>query len=323
MKRFLGLLGLALLINSCDDGNLVVEDFNFDTGKATKCSLTNNLIYKLKENESFAINFPEDTFPTDATTVGTPKTVKLEGKGSVSYTFFDGKVAAANICDIERPISPNPTSRWTATTGNMEITTTAIIDDSDKTNNSTKITGYNHYIEFKNITFNKSNGNPETFQTKVFGNYEVSVSGLVVKGKYEQLKKCSINPNLIYGIDSNNALTLDLDPALLTNAIDGTPSVALLGSSKNILKYTLYKNDGTLKDDYFCNTPTPTLPTIDQLWTGDVGVDGVSGIISISRKTTSLASIYTITLNKVTFKKGNSNFKLGDTFVFGTLTVLK
>jgi hypothetical protein len=325
MNRFLFFLSFTFLLNSCNDGNLQVENFNFDSsGEAAKCSLSNSIVYKLKGNEAFIINFPETTFPTDATPVNVPKVVSLETNKTVSYTFFNGKVTPANICDIERPISPAATGRWTANTGDMVITTTAIIDDSDKTNNSTRITGYNHYIEFKNITFIKTDGVPETFQTKAFGNYVAKITPLVVKSGNDLLKKCATTtPNLIYGIDGNNTLTLEIDPNLLATATDNTPSTGLIGDKKNILKYTLFKNDGTIRDDYFCNTTIPTLPTISQTWLGENGIEGVSGMVSVAKKTFATTIEYTITLNKVSLRLGNSSFKIGDTFVYGTYKVSK
>jgi hypothetical protein len=319
MKRFLGLLAFALLLNGCDDGNLVVEDFNFDKVEAVSCGITNNLVYKLNQKESFVIDVPSGTFVNDATPTGIPKTVTLGGTSNVYYNFYDGTVTAGNICDIIRPTSPNITSRWIASSGTMVITTTPVIDDSDKINNSTKITGYNNYIEFKNITFTKSDGTPEKFESKVFGNYKTNVTALIVKGNYEPLTKCAtITPNLIYGIDGNNALTLDIDPDLINKAVVGTPIVGLIGT-KNILTYTIFKSDGTLKTDYFCVTPSPTIPSKDQTWVANAGVTDVSGIVEVTKTSFGTDFKYTIVLKKVTLKKDNSSFILGDKFVYGYL----
>jgi hypothetical protein len=322
MKRFLGLLAFALLLNSCDDGNLVVEDFNFDKVDATSCDAKSNLIYKLNEKESIVITVPEGTFVNDATPTDKPKIVTLGGSNNVYYNFYDGKVTAGNICDVIRPTSPNITSRWTASSGTMVITTTPVIDDSDNINNSTKITGYNNYIEFKNITFVKSDGTPETFESKVFGNYKTNVTGLTVKSN-QALSKCTTNnPNLIYGFDSNTALTLDVDPDLISKAVVGTPSTGLIGPTKNILTYKIYEN-GTLTPNYFCNTQQPTTPSLSQEWKAIDGVAGVSGIVEVAKSAFGNSFKYTIVLKKVTLKKDNSSFILGDTFVYGVLESTK
>jgi hypothetical protein len=320
MRRFFGLLAFLLFLNSCDDGNLVVEDFNFDKVEAASCGTQNNLVYKLNEKESFVIDFPDGTFVNEATDKDIPKILALGGANNVYYNFYDGTVTAANICDIIRPTSPNVSSRWVANSGSMAITTTPIIDDSDVINNSTKITGYNHYIEFKNITFTKSDGTPEKFETKVFGNYKSNITGLIVKANYEPLTRCTVTtPNLIYGIDGNNALTLNIDPSLFTNAVVGTPISGVIGASKNTLIYTLFKSDGTLKTDYFCTATPPTLPSKDQEWKAVDGVDGVSGIVEVTKTSFGTDFRYSIVLKKVTLSKGNSSFTLGDKFVYGYL----
>jgi hypothetical protein len=54
-------------------------------------------------------------------------------------------------------------------TGNTNTTAVKTLNETD---NSTRISGYNHNIVFKNITFAKSNG--QVYETFPFGDYVTS-----------------------------------------------------------------------------------------------------------------------------------------------------
>jgi hypothetical protein len=77
---------------------------------------------------------------------------------------------------------------------------------------------------------------------------------------------------------------------------------------------------GLLTDDYFCNTTTPSTPVINQEWNAVAGVTGISGIVEVTTTTNGPGSFkHTIVLKKVTLKKGNSDFLLGDNYIYGDL----
>ena len=57
MKRILGLVGLLLVINACDDGNLTVDTLDFDSISAVKCT-SKDVIYKVKDSEILYLEIP-------------------------------------------------------------------------------------------------------------------------------------------------------------------------------------------------------------------------------------------------------------------------
>ena len=76
----------------------------------------------------------------------------------------------------------------------------------------------------------------------------------------------------------------------------------------------------TITNAYFCATTIPATPTLTQQWDAIDGIEATSGIIEVSTTTlTSTTYLHTIRLKKVTLKKGNSYFSLGDDYLFGTL----
>lgn len=315
MKKVVSLMFFALLLNSCDDGNLIQEDISFEDSSTQSCS-GNNIIYKLKEKEALLLEIPKTLFKDEPSLPNTPTIIDINSTNRVVYRFYNGTVTANNICETIPPASPVVTDQWNASGGKIQIFTTAI-KESNTTDNSTKITGYNHSIVFKNITFDKNNGT-QVYETFPFGEYITKVKSLDF-GFDQTVEKCT-SSNLVYNYTTSEALTLDIDPNLIINEVTAlnTPRKGVIGTAKNILTYRLFS--GLLTSDYFCNTTTPTTPTVVQQWDAVAGVVDLNGIIEVTTTTNGPNGFkHTIVLKKVTLKKGNSDFSLGDNYLYGDL----
>ncbi|MCF6128643.1 hypothetical protein L1S35_03095 [Flavobacterium sp. AS60] len=312
MKRILCLLTLLLIITACDDGNLTVDVIDFSEVSASKCS-AKDVIYKVKDGEMLFIEIPASTFLADATLDGAPIEVSINSANKVTYRKYDGDVSSNNICPTVPDATPNLKEEWNATSGTIQITSTAI-KSTNSTDNSTRITGYTYNIVFKNITFQKPTG-PQVYETFVFGNYATTVSPLAF-GFNREVDKSACSTK-IYDFSGGEVFTLDVADyeALFASEVTTTPRTRLI-SATNKLSYRLY--NGTITDAYFCATTVPSSPTLTQQWDAVDGIEATSGIIEVS--TTSLGSdfLHTIRLKKVTLKKGNSEFSLGDDYLFGT-----
>ncbi|RVT73455.1 hypothetical protein EOD40_14520 [Flavobacterium sufflavum] len=317
MKRALSLLFLLALLNACDDGNLTQEDISFDEVSTQSCS-TNNILYKLKEQEALLLKVPENTFTSELTAAN--DTIELDintTTNRVVYRFYNGTVATDNICETIAPATPVITDQWTATDGKILIVTTTK-KETDATTNRTKITGYNHNITFKNVTFAKTSGT-QVYETFPFGDYTTSATNLPFNFN-QTLEKCS-SSNEVYDYNTSEALILKIDPSLIVNQATAlnSPRTGLIGSSSNVLTYRLFTG-GLVTADYFCNTTTPSTPTVSQEWTGVAGVSGVSGIIEVTTTTNGPNTFkHTIVLKKVSLQKGISDFTLGDSYILGDL----
>jgi hypothetical protein len=316
MKKALSLLVLLALLNACDDGNLTQEDISFDKVATQSCS-TNHIIYKLKEKEALLLEIPESTFTSEPTAVNAPIELNISTTSNrVVYRFYNGTVATDNICETIAPATPVITDQWTATDGKIQIVTTAI-KTTDATTNSTKITGYNHNIVFKNVTFAKANGT-QVYETFPFGDYTTSATNLPFN--FDQtLEKCT-SSNDVYNFNTSEALILKIDPSLIVNQATAlnSPRTGLIGTTTNVFTYRLFSN--LLTSAYFCNSTTPTTPAVTQEWNGVAGVSGVNGIIEVTTTTNGPNSFkHTIVLKKVSLQKGNSNFTLGDSYTLGEL----
>jgi hypothetical protein len=313
MKRILCILSLLLFITACDDGDLTVDVIDFSDVAAQKCS-AKDVIYKVRDAEMLFVEIPASTFTNDETVDGTPIEVAINSTNKVTYRKYDGTVSSSNICPTVPDATPNLKEEWHATSGIIQITSTAI-RSTNATDHSTRITGYTYNIIFKNITFQKPSG-PQVYETFIFGNYATAVSPLAFGFNHEVDKSaCSTK---IYDFSGGEVFTLDVVDydALFANAVTTTPRTALVNSS-NKLSYRLYSN--AITDDYFCAATIPATPTLTQQWDAVDGIEATSGIIEVSTATLGGGFQHTIRLKNVTLKKGNSEFSLGDDYLFGTL----
>jgi len=131
------------------------------------------------------------------------------------------------------------------------------------------------------------------------------------------LDQCSTSKQ-IYNHNSSEALTLDIDPLLLSTAVINVAKTGLISATVNKLQYRLFS--GLLTDAYFCISPEPTTPILSEEWNAAAGIQDASGIVEVT-KTTDVPGVfkYTIVLKKVTFKKGITDFYLGDSYEYGVL----
>lgn len=310
MKRVVSLLVFALLLNGCDDGDLIQEDISFEDVAAQNCT-TNDIIYKLKDSEALILEVLGFTFPTETIS----QELDINASNRVLYRFYNGAVTSSTICETIPPATPIVMDQWTTSGGKIVINTTAI-KTTNTTDNSTKITGYNHNITFKNITFVKSNGT-QVYETFPFGDYIISATPLPFAFN-KTLEQCSSSKQL-YDYNSSEAIILDIDPALIVNEATplNAPRTGLISDTKNKLTYRLFS--GLLTGAYFCNTTFPATPAVSEEWIAVAGVANESGIVEVTTATLGAGFKHTVVLKKAKMKKGSSDFILGDNYIYGEL----
>ena len=310
MKRVVSLLVFALLLNGCDDGDLIQEDISFEDVATQNCT-TNNIIYKLKDTEALILEVVGFTFPTETKS----QELDISASNRVLYRFYNGAVTSSTICETIPPATPIVVDQWTTSGGKIVINTTAV-KTTNTTDNSTKITGYNHNITFKNITFVKSNGT-QVYETFPFGDYVISATPLPFAFN-KTLEQCSSSKQL-YDYNSSEALILDIDPTLIVNEATplNAPRAGLICNTKNKLTYRLFS--GLLTGAYFCNTTFPATPAVSEEWIAVAGVANESGIVEVTTTTLGTGFKHTVVLKKAKMKKGSSDFILGENYIYGEL----
>ncbi|ENG5660723.1 hypothetical protein ABUT75_002286 [Flavobacterium psychrophilum] len=304
MKYFLAIIISVLLLSSCDDGNLITENFVFENATVQKCS-DSNVLYKI--NGAEALIFKSlDTFFENIEQV---KTYSISGNANLIYRKFATTTSTNNICNI--PTIP-VLEEWTVTGGTVQITTTKILDS-----NRTTVVAYTHNIVFKNITFTTPS-KQIVYDTYVFGNYRTEVVDLHFAYDLITTQNCG-GSNLILKYNNNNALLLDVDATLFPNSTVGSPRTRVINSTTNKVVYRVY--NGSLNTNFFCSAITPSTPNLTEEWIAQNGVEGASGeirVVTVAIDATHFK--HTITLYKTTFKKGVLTyiFPTSDNFIFGT-----
>lgn len=310
MKKYTCLLLFTFILSSCDDGDLTVETFNFDEVTATSCpnSEINELIYKIKGQESLLLQIPSVQLKNESTIEGQPQLLTIDDKSiKLVYRAYDGTVTTANICDAIRPVTPNVTNEWYATGGTISIVTkpSYIITEAE---NSSRINGYTHNIAITNITFAK----PQTQigPSFIFGDYTTKLKDTETLNLVfdESALQCSTS-QLIYNSNGFESLTIENPEADLivnTPTTPGSPRIQNISATKNKVAFRVYNN--RLPDDYFCVTPTPISPSIRETWTAE------SGTIQVETTTLGGNFKHIISLKNVKLVKGNVSFLLGNNF---------
>ncbi|MCL9804533.1 hypothetical protein NAT51_03305 [Flavobacterium amniphilum] len=294
MKYVWALFVSVLLLSGCDDGDIIVENFNFGSQSVQKCSDSNTL-YKTNDKEALIFVTPEEKFSNETQT----QTYVVDTETSITYRKYSEDVITSSICGTP---TQTITEEWSCLAGGtVEIKSTPIYD----TNDPTKIIAYNHAITFKNVVF-QAPDKQVVFENYVFGNYRTDVIDLAFDFNPTGTVKSCTTKNLIFKYNSTKALLLDVDKTQLfvnTVTAPGSPRTALINGTNFKVVYRVYS--GNLNDDFFCSSITPSNPTLTEEWTANEGENNVSGIIRVVTEDVGGNTFkHTISLYKTTFKKG-------------------
>lgn len=312
MKKYACLLLFAIMLNGCDDGDLVPEIIDFEGTNPESCDTeTNELIYKLKPQEALILQLEEGTFDD----IAGEKEISINDTGlpQLVYRTFDGVINNSNICDAIRPTSPNVINEAKAVGGKITITTTPNISEP-ATDGSTKINGFNHSIYMSNISY-LITGGTQVDTDFYFGVLKTSTyTSPVVSFTATNAGQC--NQTQLYNYSANTSMIIDaLDPLLIQNIETTEPRKSTITATQNKIVFNTYKT-ASITAAYFCKTPRPTTPEIDETW--NALING-----SIEVVTTKLDNInykHVITLKNIELtNSGGLKFKLASTFVFGEI----
>ena len=137
MKKLLSLIFAASVLLSCNDGDIIVTDFNFDDPQLSWCGDNESqVLYKINNsgvNEAIAFRFDLTTptlqfFLTEEGQISIPLNATTN---HVVYRVFDGEVDRNYFCNEIPPVSPQVTREFRSTTGGEVIITSTLANASD------------------------------------------------------------------------------------------------------------------------------------------------------------------------------------------------
>ena len=136
MKKFLSLLFSSLLLFSCDDGDIIVTDFNFDDQALSWCGDSEDQVVFNINNEQvheaiafrFNLNTPEtEFFSTEEGQMNIP----LNSNNQIIYRVFDSEVDDSYFCNEVPPVAPTVTEEYRSTNGGQVTITTTLKTAND------------------------------------------------------------------------------------------------------------------------------------------------------------------------------------------------
>lgn len=310
MKKFFVYIIIIVLNFSCNDGNLKVQDISFDNVTGSNCG---NLSYKIKGNQVLIIKFDDITkvYKPDQTLTNAPLTFPISSVNPVTYRVYSGVPSSVNFCSTPvPPATPIVVEEWIATSGSIEVTST-VSRSTNATTNATTITGYNNFVQLKNVTFKKPNGD-QFYETFSFGNISVAITPLNITFP-DDIKQCATPKILTSKIGSVALMSFDNLDNLIQNIATntGNPRVSVINSTTNKL---LYRTFSVLDlNNYLCKTTFTPADTMLQEW------KAISGKVEVETTQTGALFTHKVTLKNVKLVWNNSDFYLGDKFELGKL----
>ena len=133
MTRFLSLFFfLSFLFQGCDDGEIIITSFNFDSAELKSCGQLGNFVfYKVNPEALESLSLKLGVLDSLYKTAGT-KLYALNGTTNfVNYRTYDGTLGANYFCSDIPPSSPHVTTEFLAVSGTVEITTIFKYNDDD------------------------------------------------------------------------------------------------------------------------------------------------------------------------------------------------
>jgi hypothetical protein len=140
MKRLLSGILLLVLLSACDDGNIIVTNFDFEDSTLKFCEGPDkNVIYAINNNdvfESISLEYSNNQLKTDEDGNLIPPdqdqiNFDLTGNNRVVYRIYNNEVPTTGyFCNVVPPSSPTVIEEWISGTGATVIVNTGFTDES-------------------------------------------------------------------------------------------------------------------------------------------------------------------------------------------------
>lgn len=153
MKKVLGLIIATICYSSCNDGEIVLTNFDFDDQNLEICGDVGDYVFfkvntSTQESISLKLNTTEVLFMESAVV-----TYTLNESSFVNYRKFSEAISSSYFCNAVPPTSPLAAQDYLATSGTALLTTETNLDDNDTideevNNTDTDEDGLLNYYDF-------------------------------------------------------------------------------------------------------------------------------------------------------------------------------
>lgn len=248
MKKFFTLTGISFmfLLTSCDDGNLVYKDIDFNNVTAVQRCTTpgaDKIFYKLQNDEALILVIDADNIMRDETI--NRARVEISGTDtSLDYRKYTDKVEGTSICNLPPPATPSVIQSIPASPGG-----TVIIDRTVQINNNTTATDnsvnliYQYTFSLLNIHFNQGDTSIK-YDQMTFGSTTYANRTLAFKfdnNNGNGLNNFNCN-NSLYNLKNKEALILNITEDDLPTEATAESIIEL--NDKRLLSIKQYSRTG-------------------------------------------------------------------------------
>ena len=273
MKR-LGLLLFLIGCISCDDGDLQIEEVNFDSARIETCDNVDDeeldqttFFFKLDDDQALLLTLEEGLINNQTSAPNTLNS-SLPTASSLRYRFFSGSVTSDYFCNAIPPLQPTVVKENVATAGDVLVVTRV-----DTIIGTTK--SYSHTISIDNLSLVNDLGEQLTdLSTLRYGEFTTTTAISAARpiddtqpnafADYEDLnlQRCVAPPIAetlrFYKVNNDEIITLDVatDENLFENEATGNTPRTLSLEDNDALIYTVFN---TVADENLaCGTEAPT-----------------------------------------------------------------
>lgn len=300
MKKLSFLFLLAGMFSSCDDGDLVYTDLNFN-GNIQKCA-DKEIYYKLNGKEMLFAYLPGVINPSNPLPLDQVFTHTINNPNELVYRQYSGKTTADLICGTITPATPNVIEEFNVNSGgeilykrNRKIT-------QSTSNNNVKV-DYVYTFDFKNIVL--SNGKESIkYENYYFGELLESTVNLHFSF-FDKFSFCDNSSLVTY--DSNQAIKIN-SAALNFLDVVGVQTISL--NQSNYIEYLYYTGETINKEIVCSEIDSENGVYLSENW---VATNGILEIITTANSIPENPNViigytHTLVLKNATFTQGLNSF---------------
>ena len=249
MKKLIPAI-LVLFFTSCSDGDLSVDIINFDDSNIQSCTDNTSLLFKIEGEETLILNLPVD-FIQNTPTAPEGITTNIPNQAQLFYRLFSENVTQAFFCSEIPPATPVVEEEIAATDGTISLVAEQFIE-----NNSNILI---NTINIENLVLISDNGERIIDSDFNFGEV-IFTDGQGAVFNENNLQLCTADNSLLYNVNGNLALVIDLPEGSLLNQESDPEGISQSVPDQATITYFVFSD--VIPDDFFCTDPTPEMPEL-------------------------------------------------------------
>ena len=167
MNRLFAVIVFSIFLQSCDDGDVILTNFNFDNAALKTCGDVGNYVFykenpQVFESLSLKLGTTDSIYKTEGL-----KIYDLNGTSNyVNYRNYDGALGNNYFCNSIPPTSPKVESDYLASSGTVEIYVTFKVEDRGIPKSNVDAEGEISNIYSNSNSINPSNSGSNKFQNR-------------------------------------------------------------------------------------------------------------------------------------------------------------